>query len=60
MEKIAANLRQPLGYFSGAPAPEFGDSSARFFRGVRPKDQASEHSLRSARGLASPHRKVPG
>ena len=37
MEKIAANLRQPLGYFSGAPAPEFGDSSARFFRAFGPK-----------------------
>ena len=37
MEKIAANLRQPLGYFSGDPAPEFGDSSARFFRAFGPK-----------------------
>ena len=32
MEKIAATLHQPLSYFSGDPAPEFGDSSASFFR----------------------------
>ena len=37
METIAAHLRQPLSYFSGDPAPEFGDSSARFFRAFGPK-----------------------
>jgi len=37
MDRIASKLHQPLGYFSGDPAQEFGESSLRFFRAFGPK-----------------------
>lgn len=36
MERIAAELEQPLSYFVDEPPPEFGDSSTRFFRAFGP------------------------
>jgi len=37
MERIATEVEQPLSYFSDDAAPEFGDSSVRFFRAIGPE-----------------------